>query len=140
MQNVGILAIGSPAGDLIAAGPQGQAAQQALTEQQKVNARTITFLLDHQDAITLKFIKDSGGTMDLVVRAPKDTELAKTDAVTKPRKIFMPETITCWRAGKWVSGEQILTAAPRNRPPDEFAHRRGPGPDHVGHPGGRGPL
>ena len=37
---------------------------------------------DPQDAVTLKFIKDSGGVMDLVVRAPNDTKLAKTDAVT----------------------------------------------------------
>jgi len=82
MQNVPILAIGAPAGDAPRAGAQGQAEAQNQGQQQQQQARTITFLLDRQDAVTLKFIKDSGGTMDLVVRSPSDTELAKTEAVT----------------------------------------------------------
>jgi hypothetical protein len=66
MQNVEILAVGAPAGDEPAPNAQTQASRQA--------QRTITFLLDHQDAVTLKFVKDSGGTMDLVVRSPEDPE------------------------------------------------------------------
>lgn len=78
MQNVDVMAIGAPAGDT-PANPTGQASPQAQSQQQ---ARTITFLLDRQDAVTLKYIKDSGGTMDLVVRGSDDQELAQTDAVT----------------------------------------------------------
>jgi pilus assembly protein CpaB len=84
MQNILILAIGAPAGDQPPSqGPNGQAPPApAGPPPQSPQAKTITFLLDHQEAVTLKFIKDSGGTMDLVVRSPTDTELAKTDAVT----------------------------------------------------------
>jgi pilus assembly protein CpaB len=81
MQNVEILAIGAPAGDT-PGNVAGQAAAQTQGQQQQQQARTITFLLDRQDAITLKYIKDSGGTMDLVVRGSADQELAKTDAMT----------------------------------------------------------
>ncbi len=79
MQNVQILAVGAPAGDLTA-NAQGQAA--APSQASRDAARVITFLLDPQDAVTLKFVKDSGGVMDLVVRAPEDTRVARTDAVT----------------------------------------------------------
>jgi Flp pilus assembly protein CpaB len=85
MQNVPILAIGPPAGDQAPSSSQnGQssAAPAPAPQVSAAQARTITFLLDHQGAVTLKFIKDSGGIMDLVVRSPEDTELAKTDAVT----------------------------------------------------------
>lgn len=80
MQNVEILAIGAPAGDAPSTNAPNQNA--TTTQAQAQLAKVITFLLDHQDAVTLKFIKDSGGTMDLVVRSPDDKELAKTDAVT----------------------------------------------------------
>jgi hypothetical protein len=91
MQNVEILAIGpfpvavppmtaqSPASATPNATPQPQATP---TPPPPQTVRTITFLLDRQDAVTLKFIKDSGGTMDLVVRAPADEKLAQTEAVT----------------------------------------------------------
>jgi len=80
MQNVEILAIGAPAGGASPTGSQNQNAAAAQVQAQQ--AKVITFLLDHQDAVTLKFIKDSGGTMDLIVRSPEDKELAKTEAVT----------------------------------------------------------
>ncbi|HEY8883960.1 MAG TPA: Flp pilus assembly protein CpaB, partial [Chloroflexota bacterium] len=81
MQNVEILAVGPPAGDVPAANTSGQSTSQPAQPSQQ-QSRTITFLLDRQDAVTLKYIKDSGGTLDLVVRAPADQTLAKTDAVT----------------------------------------------------------
>ena len=81
MQNVEVMAIGVPAGDT-PGNTQGQASTQTQGQQQQQQSKTITFLLDRQDAITLKFIKDSGGTMDLVVRGSADDELAKTDAMT----------------------------------------------------------
>jgi len=81
MQNVEILAVGPPAGDVPAANTSGQSTSQPAQPSQQ-QSRTITFLLDRQDAVTLKYIKDSGGTLDLVVRSPNDQTLAKTDAVT----------------------------------------------------------
>ena len=79
MQNVEILAIGIPAGD-VPTGAQGQTQTQSQAQGQA--SKTITFILDPQEAITLKFIKDSGGIMDLVVRSPEDKRVVKTDAVT----------------------------------------------------------
>lgn len=45
-------------------------------------APAIIVLLDHQDALTLKFAKDSGGIIDLALRAPEDTLQVKTETVT----------------------------------------------------------
>ena len=42
----------------------------------------IIVLLDHQDALVLKYAKDSGGVIDLALRAPDDTAQVKTDTVT----------------------------------------------------------
>jgi pilus assembly protein CpaB len=44
-------------------------------------AGVIGFLVDHQDALMIKFIKDSGGTIDLVLRASDDPQVVRTDAV-----------------------------------------------------------
>jgi Flp pilus assembly protein CpaB len=62
--------------------PTTPVATPTATPQSEQDLRTITFLLDRQDAVTLKFIKDSGGTMDLVVRSHADEKLAQTEAVT----------------------------------------------------------
>ena len=45
-------------------------------------ARTITFLLNHQEAVTLKYIKDSGGTMDLILRSRGDSRMVKTEPMS----------------------------------------------------------
>jgi Flp pilus assembly protein CpaB len=84
LQDVQILSIGPPASNLPTtnAPNQPQAQGQAQPPPPQPTSKVITFLLDHQDAVTLKYIKDSGGTMDLVVRSPDDKQLAKTDAVT----------------------------------------------------------
>ncbi len=42
----------------------------------------IGFLVDHQDAVTIKFVKDSGGTVDLVMRSQDDQQVVPTDGVT----------------------------------------------------------
>jgi pilus assembly protein CpaB len=44
-------------------------------------AGVIGFLVDHQDALIIKFIKDSGGTIDLVLRSTDDQQVVRTDAV-----------------------------------------------------------
>ncbi len=77
MQDIEILAVGTPAGD-VAGDATSQATQTASTPQ---NNKTLTFLLSPQDAVTLKYIKDSGGIIDVAVRAPNDNTISKTDAV-----------------------------------------------------------
>lgn len=82
IQNAEILAIGLPAGDAPAAQGQTRADADAQTRAAQQASKTITFLLDHQDSVTLKFIKDSGGIMDIILRGPEDKRLVKTEAVT----------------------------------------------------------
>ena len=79
MQNVEILAVGAPAGDAV--GDATNTGTQSTSPQNQQLNKTLTFLLDPQDAVTLKFIKDSGGIIDVAVRAPNDTMVSKTDSV-----------------------------------------------------------
>ncbi len=44
--------------------------------------KVITFVVDHQEALILKFVKDSGGTIDLAVRSVADNQNVQTDPVT----------------------------------------------------------
>jgi hypothetical protein len=46
------------------------------------NNQAIGLLVDHQNAVTMKFIKDSGGTIDLVTRSADDAQIVHTDGVT----------------------------------------------------------
>lgn len=43
--------------------------------------KIITFIVDPQEALILKFVKDSGGTIDLAVRSAEDANIAQTDPV-----------------------------------------------------------
>jgi pilus assembly protein CpaB len=42
----------------------------------------IGFLVDHQDAVIIKFIKDSGGTIDLALRSSEEEQVVRTEAIT----------------------------------------------------------
>jgi pilus assembly protein CpaB len=44
--------------------------------------KVVTFIVDHQEALILKYIKDSGGTIDLVVRSINDKDNVATDPVS----------------------------------------------------------
>ncbi len=44
--------------------------------------KIITFIVDHQQALILKYVKDSGGTIDLAVRSAADNQQVQTDPVT----------------------------------------------------------
>lgn len=44
--------------------------------------KAIGVLVDHQDAVTMKFVKDAGGTIDLVTRSDEDQQVVRTDGVT----------------------------------------------------------
>ena len=76
LQNVEIFAIGE----------QQQAGVKAI--EGGVSARTsastqpLALLVDHQDAIIIKYIKDSGGTIDLALRSSDEERIVRTDAVT----------------------------------------------------------
>ncbi|MGI5835239.1 MAG: Flp pilus assembly protein CpaB [Chloroflexota bacterium] len=68
VQNVEVLRVGGfPVGNQ----PEGAAA-----------GKGITFQVSHQDALVLKWAKDSGGTIDLVLRHPSDNEPVSTEAIT----------------------------------------------------------
>ncbi len=74
LQNVEVLQVGE-AEESTANIPEGNA----------VGARkvgSIIVLVDHQDALVLKYAKDSGGVVDLALRAPEDTAHAKTEPMT----------------------------------------------------------
>jgi pilus assembly protein CpaB len=57
--------------------PTGPAAEQNGGE-----VKIITFIVDHQEALILKYVKDSGGTIDLGVRSIADTQDVATDPVS----------------------------------------------------------
>jgi pilus assembly protein CpaB len=44
--------------------------------------KVITFIVDRQEALILKYIKDSGGTIDLVVRSLAEEDAETTDPVS----------------------------------------------------------
>jgi pilus assembly protein CpaB len=61
--------------------PAGAAAKPAEPKPAPVGG-VIGFLVDHQDALIIKFIKDSGGTIDLVLRSIDDQQVVRTDAIS----------------------------------------------------------
>jgi pilus assembly protein CpaB len=69
LQNLEVLRVGSFA-------TAGQA------EGAATPGKGITFEVSHQDALVLKWAKDSGGTIDLVLRHPSDLEPVSTQAIT----------------------------------------------------------
>jgi pilus assembly protein CpaB len=62
--------------------PPGQPADQNAQQQQNAGLKVISFVVDRQEALILKYVKDSGGTIDLAVRSAEDTEETATDPVT----------------------------------------------------------
>lgn len=67
LQNLEVLHVGTFA----AAGqPEGQGA-----------GKSITFQVSHQDALILKWAKDSGGVIDMVLRHPADNEPVETEPI-----------------------------------------------------------
>jgi pilus assembly protein CpaB len=52
------------------------------TAPKPVTRQTIGLLVDHQSAVTMKFVKDSGGTLDLVTRSANDAQIVRTEGVT----------------------------------------------------------
>jgi pilus assembly protein CpaB len=52
------------------------------TPVQPTGRQSIGLLVDHQNAVTMKFVKDAGGTLDLVTRAADDAQIVRTEGVT----------------------------------------------------------
>lgn len=77
LQNVEVYFVGSASADVAGGGAAGQAGSG-----QRQADRVAAFLIDPQDAVLAKFIKDSGGTIDLVLRSRESQELVSTEAVT----------------------------------------------------------
>ena len=61
--------------------PPGQPVDQN-AQQQSAGLKVISFIVDRQEALILKYVKDSGGTIDLAVRSADDTDETVTDPVT----------------------------------------------------------
>jgi len=76
LQNVEIFALGERSEGGVTAGPGGVQAKTGNANQ------PLALLVDHQDAIIIKFIKDSGGTIDLALRSADEDRIVRTDAVT----------------------------------------------------------
>jgi pilus assembly protein CpaB len=76
LQNIEVYTSGEwvPPGQAAAANGNGGGGNQSL--------KIITFIVDHQEALILKFVKDSGGTIDLAIRSSEDNENVQTDPVT----------------------------------------------------------
>jgi pilus assembly protein CpaB len=71
LQNIEVRSVGtwSPTGQQAATGANA-------------TLKIITFVVDPQEALILKFVKDSGGTIDLAVRSSRDKDIKDTDPVT----------------------------------------------------------
>ena len=76
LQNVQVASVGywTPPGQ--------QTNQQNAQQQQNAALKVISFMVDRQEALILKYVKDSGGTIDLAVRSKDDTDETVTDPVT----------------------------------------------------------
>jgi pilus assembly protein CpaB len=81
LQNVEVLAVGE------AADNSGDSGSSATTAGNTNNAGkgAVIVSVNPQDALVLKYAKDSGGVVDLALRAPGDTQQVTTDPVTIDR-------------------------------------------------------
>jgi pilus assembly protein CpaB len=76
LQNIEIFAVGEPQQAGLQASSSGVSARATNSNQ------PLALLVDHQDAIIIKYIKDSGGTIDLALRSSDEDRIVRTDAVT----------------------------------------------------------
>jgi len=76
LQNVEIFSLGEQIQAGVQATNSGGAARANSSNQ------PLALLVDHQDAVIIKYIKDSGGTIDLALRSSDEERIVRTDAVT----------------------------------------------------------
>ena len=77
LQNVEIFELGTVAEAGVTANANGVSARPTTS-----NNQALALLVDHQDAVIIKYIKDSGGTIDLALRSSDEDRIVRTDAVT----------------------------------------------------------
>jgi pilus assembly protein CpaB len=87
LQNVEVYRVGNDELDQPAASAQttqgtGQPSGTPSSVSTAKGPKSIGFMVNHQDAVTIKFVKDSGGTIDLVMRSQDDQQMVPTDGVT----------------------------------------------------------
>ena len=84
LQNVEIYRIGDDELNVPPPSPSSSNSQTGLgaTTSRTYARQSVGLLLNHQDAVVVKFVKDSGGTLDLVTRSADDPQLVRTDGVT----------------------------------------------------------
>jgi len=112
LQNIEVFRIGQEELNLKVAPPPAPAGApnpnapptQPRANQPGPSAKAISFLVDHQDAVIIKFIKDSGGTIDLVLRSTEDQQVVRTDAMTMDSLVErfryrVPQPIQAQQAG-----------------------------------------
>ena len=83
VQNVEVLAIGQ--GVDVETDGNGASATTAGNTSSGRQQGAVILLLEPQDALIVKYAKDSGGVVDLALRAPEDTAPVTTDPVTIDR-------------------------------------------------------
>ncbi|HEX2065616.1 MAG TPA: Flp pilus assembly protein CpaB [Candidatus Thermoplasmatota archaeon] len=82
LQNVEVFFVGSAMGADLPSGTASGGTAAGTTPQGASPTKVIAFLLDHQEVLLAKFVKDSGGTLDLVLRSRNDQEVVTTEGVT----------------------------------------------------------
>jgi pilus assembly protein CpaB len=75
LQNVEIFELSAPVEPGVSANANGATAHTG-------GNQALALLVDHQDAVIIKYIKDSGGTIDLALRSSDEDRIVRTDAVT----------------------------------------------------------
>jgi len=76
LQNVEIFQLGEQKEGGVKAGTEG------VNVRAGGSTQPLALLVDHQDAIIIKYIKDSGGVIDLALRSAEEERIVRTDAVT----------------------------------------------------------
>jgi pilus assembly protein CpaB len=83
LQNVEVFAIGTTESALQSgAEPGSKDAQAQSSNKRSSDAGAIVLLVDHQDAVILKFVKDVDGIVDLVLRSADDAQIVRTDGMS----------------------------------------------------------
>jgi Flp pilus assembly protein CpaB len=81
LQNVEVLFVGTPPGATAASPAPTPAAAPGGQTAAPPGTKLAAFVLDPQEAVLAKFIRDSGGTMDLVLRSRGSQDVVATEPV-----------------------------------------------------------
>jgi len=82
LQDVEVLSVGQGLDQQSSGGASGLTGSSATTAGNPAAKGAVILLLDPQDALVVKYAKDSGGVVDLALVSPDDSQQVKTDPVT----------------------------------------------------------